>query len=755
MATGLEDALHVDLETRSTVDLPKTGPYVYFDHWSTECWVACFARGDRPVERWHPGEPPPDTIVKAARDGVPFVAHNAGFERVAFNKLLGPRHGWPCPPLEQWFCTAAMAAALALPRSLDGVCKVLKRVEQKDTEGAALIRKMMKPHRVEQVPCYLCGEKICAHDELFKTVLHYREEPELIERGTRYCMQDVEAERDLCRHLKGLNSSEREIWLLDQLINERGVRIDLPAVSNAQRIVEQAMRELDRAMYEVTSGFLLDEVHENALIEYFAPQMVHWDQLDAPAIQKELANPRLDLRVREALSFRLAQVRNGCRATQAQKLVWWCTAEGVNVKDLMHDTVRDLLLDTPALDAAVRQVLELRQEAAKASTAKLRAYQRRTCSDGRMRDNLLYHGASTGRWSGRGAQLQNLPSRFTLTPEQKLVGAEMIRDGCSAHDLRLVTGQSPLEVISAALRGMIVAGEGKEFTVGDFNAIECRGTVWLAGAKGMLGVFARGEDPYLYQASQTYGHVDLSWVDWNDDKSVEEAKSKYKAERALGKIMVLGLGYGMGAKKFIQTCWKERIAVGDRQAEGLVRSYRESNPEIPELWVELEQAARSAVRTPGSIVKAARGLVHFKCHRSWLYLQLPSGRLLSYAQPRMGWREMPWFDPDTQERAMRYAVIYDGTNSVTHQWGPQGAYGGRWTENVVQALSRDLLAAAMLRLEEAGYRQVLSVHDELVSEHEQGFGSLEEYLEMMTALPAWAEGLPVKAEGWRGTRYRK
>src|SRR3954469_6163332 len=181
MATGLEDALHVDLETRSIVNLPKTGPYVYFDHWSTECWGACYARGDDPVEAWHPGDPVPPAILKAHQDGVPFVAHNAGFERVAFDKIMGLRHGWPTPPLERWYCTAAMAAALALPRSLGGVCKVMHRVEQKDMEGADIIKRMMKPFKVEQVPCFLCGEKICAHDELFKTVLYYRDTPDMVE----------------------------------------------------------------------------------------------------------------------------------------------------------------------------------------------------------------------------------------------------------------------------------------------------------------------------------------------------------------------------------------------------------------------------------------------------------------------------------------------------------------------------------------------------------------------------------------------
>ncbi len=721
MIQELQDALHIDLETRSTVNLRQTGPFVYAQHWSTEVWCACYARGDGLVDSWHPGDPPPPLVVQAAEEGTPFVAHNAGFERVHFKHILGPRHGWPVPPLQQWWCTASMAAAIALPRALEGALTVMGDVQQKDMEGNKLIRLMMKPYRTEKVQCWLCGQKTCEHHESFKLRLHYHETPEQIARGTLYCERDVEGERALCHRIRPLPPAERKVWLLNELMNERGVRVDLPAVKSAQVIVQKSMKDLNENERLLTG---------------------------AEKIGDELIG--------------------GYAATQVAKLKWWCNFEGVNLSDLRKDTLRDILLDNKTLDETVRQALELRQEAAKTSTSKLNAFERRTCDDGRMRDNCMYHGASTGRFSGRGAQLQNLPSRFTLTTGQKLIGAQGIHQGMSPEELKRVvhwTGlfdgvkdpvSSPLEVVSSALRGLIVADGGSEFTVGDFNAIECRGEVWLAGADGLLGVFLRKEDPYLYQAAGIYDYVDLSWVDWSDPKSVDEAKRRYARERALGKIAVLGLGYQMGPDKFVTTCWKERIAVSLPEAIGVVKGYRETNYQIPELWEGMEDAAFEAVRNPDRVVSvaAAGDRIKFARRGTWLYMQLPSGRLLSYAHPAIKRKKMPWFDKDGND-VYRWGVTYWGVESTTHRWLEQSGYGGKWVENAVQALCRDLLVEAMLRLEGAGYWQVLSVHDESVSEHPTGFGSPEEFKRLMCIVPDWAQGLPVEAEVWRGVRYRK
>ena len=190
------------------------------------------------------------------------------------------------------------------------------------------------------------------------------------------------------------------------------------------------------------------------------------------------------------------------------------------------------------------------------------------------------------------------------------------------------------------------------------------------------------------------------------------------------------------------------MIISAAEAEHIIATYRAAIPRIVALWHDLERAALRAVAQPGSIVPAAAGRVRFRVRSGFLWLQLPSNRVLAYSRPRLEEREAPWGD-------LRPVVTFMAVNSYSRKWERQQAYGGRWTENVVQATARDLLAAGMLRLEQAGYPVVLTVHDEVVAEIPETFGSLEEFERLMAELPAWAAGCPVVARGWRGKRFRK
>jgi DNA polymerase len=698
-------ALHLDYETRSTVNLKTAGPWVYGEHWSTQVWTASFALGDGDVERWKPGDPVPYTIAKAHRDGVPFVAHNVGFERAITKTQMAVKHGWPIIPLDRWYCSASMCAAMSLPRGLFDAATLMGCDERKDMEGHALMLRMMKPAKTYK--CLGCngtghnlykghGDETCVVCGGHGVILEWHETPEELERGYEYCDQDVRTERSLLKKLRPLPPIEREIWLLDQEMNEIGVKIDKNLVRKAVKIVEKATTELNDQAKFLTGGLL---------------------------------------------------------TSQVQKLRWWLAMEGLAVGDLSKDTIKGLLA-SKNLDALTAQALELRQEAAKSSTAKLKAYIARCCEDEHMKDNLMYHGAGTGRWSGRGAQLQNLPSRFLIGKSQVEAALWMLENDWDGEDMRPFI-DTPLETISACLRGMIVADEGEEFIAVDYNAIEARGTAWLALAEALLGVFERGEDPYLFMASQIYDHVDISGVDWTDDKQVVAIKNLYSHERMIGKTAILGLGYQMGWEKFQATCAKDRVLITDQEAQDVVIAYRDGNPEIPDLWAALELAAIEAVSKPNNTFLVAGGKVRFHSTRSWLYMGLPSQRVLSYAHPSIQRREMPWIDERTGRNAMKWGVTFMGVSSLTHKWCRQHAYGGKWCENAVQGLCRDILASAMLRLQSAGYRQRISVHDETVSSVPIGWGSVKEAERIMCALDPWAAGLPVKAEGWRGPRYRK
>ena len=690
-----EQGLFIDFETRSAGDLKKVGPFVYAEHWSTEAWVACFAIGGGPVRVWYPGDPVPRDLAAHVCAGLPLIAHNAIFERAIWSKIMAPRHGWPEPQVEQWHCTAAMASAMALPRRLEKAAEVLALTSQKDMAGHSLMLRMTKPQPGQEVPCRICGAAVgeppvspdcpCHHEPLLRTELVWRDDPESIKRGTDYCIRDVETERELLTKLRPLPAFEREIWLLDQRINERGVSVDLPVVRNAQRIVKNRLGELNAELNDVTAGAV-------------------------------------------------------GAATQIAKLAEWLRSKGVGLpggsqsNELGKEEIKTLLKDE--LPAECRRALEIRLEAAKTSTAKLDAYAERTSADGRMRDNLIYHGAGrTGRWSGKGAQLQNVPRPpVTMNSSDIDWALQFVALGWRIQDIEKSMLAQGLEIITACLRAMLIAAPGHELISADYNAVEARGVAWLASADRMLGIFARGEDPYLDMAAQIYQRPAGDF-------------SKASPERQLGKAAILGLGYQMGAKRFRDTCEKQGVSISEEFGERVKRIYREANWQIVRLWRELEAAAIKAVQNPEQWVHAANNKLSFVLRGCWLHLKLPSGRLLTYANPR--------YELVETDFGRRWSATFEGVNTVTQKWERQQAYGGKWCENAVQAICRDLLANAMLNLEAAGYPIVLSVHDEVVAEVLEGFGSTEEFEEIMCCLPDWASGFPMKAEGWRAKRFQK
>jgi DNA polymerase bacteriophage-type len=681
-----EVGLVIDFETRSTANLKEVGPFVYADGTWTQVWVACYAIGNGPVQVWHPGDPVPAALGAHVAAGLPLVAHNSLFERTIWAKIMTPRHGWPETRLEQWYCTAAMAAAMGLPRKLEDVAKHFEGVPQKDMDGHRLMRQMARPASTEEIPCPFCGagsgepparpDCVCQHDIGWRRQVTWYEEAGAIERCTNYCIRDVEVERALLAKLGPLSPAEREVWLLDQRTNERGVSVDLDLARKAQGIVKSRLAELDTELKDVTA---------NAV----------------------------------------------GAATQVARLTAWLKSRGVELtgdgNELGKVEVERLLAQTD-LPPDCRRALEIRREAAQTSMAKLDAYIARTSADGRMRDNLLYCGAGrTGRWAGKGAQLQNLPRRSPDISQCFVdLAMLMISAGGTIRDLeRMFSGQT-LEVIAACLRPMLTAAAGHDLIGADYNAIEARGTAWLAGAQHMLGIFQRGEDPYLDMAAQIYGRP-------------AESFSKSGPERQLGKAAVLGLGYQMGAERFKETCETQGVPISIEEAKRVTQVYREFNPEIVQLWTNLQNAGIESVQHPDVPVHAADGRLIFVRRGTWLYLRLPSGRYLSYARPH--------FEPIGRR------VTFEGVNSVTKKWERQQIYGGKWCENAVQAICRDLLAQALVRLEAAGYPVVLSVHDEAIAEVPEGFGDVAAFERIMCQLPDWAVGLPLKAEGWRATHY--
>lgn len=634
--------ISIDFETYSEADLPAIGAYNYAAHPTTEVLCMAWAVDDELPQLWLPGDLFPNRLWEAIANGGEVWAWNAGFERAIWeHKMVGIDWGAPEIRPHQWNDTAALAATLALPRALGKCAAVLGLDEQKDDGGRYLIQRLCKPYR---------GER--------------RRDQHLLDQLYAYCKQDVITERAVKCHLTPYNpmpDAERDVWLLDQLINWRGLGID---TTNAQAAID--------IIYAIGER-LTDSV-------------------------KEISGGKLD--------------GVGSRA----QVMAWAKSRGYKLEGYDKNAVMNALAD-PALPDDVRQVLEVRRTLGKASTSKYQAMLNFAGGDSRARGLFWYHGAQTGRWAGRGFQPQNLP-RPAFSDTDTCIDLFKHRD----PELIEALFGDPMAALSSALRGMIVPAAGCRLIVSDFNAIEARVLAWLADEQGPLDVFRSGGDIYCHAATGIYGR---------------EITPADKEERQIGKVAVLALGYQGGVGAFQTMAKAYRVEVEDAKADDIKAKWRKAHPKIVRFWYDLEEAAMNAVVYKGTTYKAGR--VSFKVHGDFLFAKLPSGRRLAY------------YKPSVQNGTLHFF----STNGRTGQWCKNETYGGKLAENVTQAVARDLLANAMLALERHDYPVVASIHDEIICEVPIGRGSLAEMEQLMCELPAWADGLPLTAEGFECERYRK
>jgi len=367
--------LSLDVESRSAVDIKKAGAYRYWEDSSTSLWCACYAFDDEPVETWLPGEPCPPRVAEHVAKGGTVAAWNAAFERLAWRHALAPRHGWPMPALEQFDDTAAWGAAMGLPRALGDAAKAMGLPEEKDDEGRRLMLQMAKPRqpKAKGAPPHRPWVENEAGEFRWRGMPGSNDvrEAAMLPRLVEYCIKDVEAERALRRVLLPLSPEEREVYLMDQRMNDRGVAIDVTLVRALLQIVNQAKADLDRKMALATNY----------------------------AVKSCSA---------------VAQIKAWLNAREAGWTVWGqmaldeCDRTDPLVSSLAKAKLAKLLKGDEISEQG-KAVLRIRQEAAKSSTAKLNAMLACVCEDGRARGMHLYHGAGTGRWSGRLIQTQNMP----------------------------------------------------------------------------------------------------------------------------------------------------------------------------------------------------------------------------------------------------------------------------------------------------------------------------------------------------------
>lgn len=735
----------IDFETRSKIDLKTAGPWKYAADPSTDIICLSVKEGSDTPEVWLPewvlnllnwwDKRWRETHNIVTVDSVELMklitktekieAHNAEFERSIWHHIMHLRYGFPDLDLNKCRCSAAAAAYMNLPRKLEKVCEVLNLPAQKDDAGHRLMLKMCKPRNPTK------KEKAADPQWAQKTFWH--EKPEDIIRLIQYCNQDTEAEYGVSNVVLPLSPAERQIWLLDQRINQRGVYVDLENVN-------------------AITGTLAK--HEISLLTEF-------EKLTG------VKSPR-----------------------QVAELKRWMSEQGLQTDDLQKGAVEAFLAGR--IPNNVRRALQIRQALGKASTSKFSAMQNRAQEDQRCRALFMYSGAGTHRFTAKAIQPQNMV-RDSYSDRKLEDAYEAFRQG-DIEWLKLAF-DDPFPAASRCLRGSVMAAPGKRFVCADYSSIEGRGNAWQAGDEEKMNQF-RAEDnktgPKIYNlaAASIFGldpyKITKDMKEYLVGK-VEELARGYQGGIGAGASMAKNYNLDLeilpplvlplstpeelngpyGARSLAEKYLKKNPGAMSMNAaiacDILKRKWRAKNMPIVRSWKQLETAAKMAVTNPGEIFTFRK-----TSYKTWvdpnknryLLCQLPSGRVLFYFNPQVRMVKDAFLEDDIaieEPGQVKYKEIItcNVVDSVTKQWVRRPLYGGLLCENNIQSFCRDLLVEAMLRVEKAGYFVVMHVHDEILSEVDKGFGSLAEFIKIMEIVPAWATNMPIKAAGWEGQRFRK
>lgn len=660
----MPNAFHIDFETFSEADLEEVGAYAYAEHETTEVlMLAIAADGGHPhlwlPPRWREAFPTlhdveSEALIAAleADVGALVYAHNAQFER-AVTLFADTPLSFMRTRQKQWRCTAAMARRAAIPSSLEKCGAYLNLTVVKDSRGKTLIRKFSIP----QTSGKRAGERILPTDD-----------PGAFADFGGYCLRDVQTEQALHIALAPFELRGPDVlgtFLLDIHLNDRGIPVNVPALQNADKIIEGVMTDR-RAQFTTLTGLL--PTQRDAVKQWLCAKGVELENMQGETLSEAIAAVELAEQWDDPLPGRFAAL------------------------------------------SCLKLYSELRFAAVKKVSTMLASANR----DGRVRGTLLYHGAGTGRWSGRGMQPQNF-KRPTIKHLKGVMG--LLETGCTADDLDILYGP-PLEVISSCIRNFISCTLDA-----DYSSIEARILPWLAGQDDALERFRSGIDAYRVMAGVIYNKRPQDVTD---------------AERQLGKAVILGAGYGMGAAKFQATCEAWGITIDAALAQRAVDAFRASHPKVVQFWWDCDSAARRAVAQPGYSFSSGRYLsfqVRVVAGKQFLFMRLPSGREVAYPEPKL--ERDPKFDRDS--------VTYYGAIPGKAIWGRVKMYGGKWAENGDQAVAASIMSHGARTAISRGYDIFTLIHDQALASFREG-QSAEEFGRLLADLPPWAEGLPLKAE---------
>ncbi len=693
--------LHLDYETASDLDLTDVGAWLYSTHPSTRILMATWSFDYGPLQQWDSasGEPVPQELLDAlADDDIEKWAFNAAFERLITWNTLGIVGKYSA-----WFCSMVLAYSQSFMGGLDAVLEQTGAPADvaKGKDGKRLIRMFSQPQKPTKKNPWTWRDSFT--------------DPEDWGLFLQYNREDVIAERDgvYKRLIKfPMGPGEWTLYHLDQKINDRGLPIDRQFVTNAITMCDHRKDELLEEMISLTG-----------LVNPGSPtQMGGW--------LRERGYPYDDLR-KETIEKVLRENEEGAQ-------IW--------------DTTLRRFVDSEGLHPDAILAMKMRQNHARTSVKKYDAMLQRIGADDLFRHAFQFGGASrTNRWAGRGVQVHNLTrTPKYLEPEEGIYErrledvTEIIRDGDYAM-LRLYV-EEPLDALAGTVRSAICPlDDDEEMVVADLSSIENVSLGFLARCDKILKIFRDGRDPYKSFAMGWYG------------VPYEEVTKK---QRTNSKPAVLGAGYRLGGGQIMHGkktgLWgyaeNMKVFMTQEEAQSSVDAWRADHPEVVQYWYDLERAIEQTIRT-GQETKV--GPVRFTYERPYLVCWLPSGRPMFYYKPELTY-ETRYRRSDGA--AYQKAVIsYMGKDQITNQWQRIVSHGGKFTENIVQAFARDILALGLKRCHKAGFNLVGHVHDEIIAIQRKGENRLTpEYMrELMTAPIPWAPGIPLGASADYMAFYRK
>ena len=647
--------LHIDIETFSATDISR-GVYRYAEDPFFKIQIFGYAFDDKPrkVLDLENGDKIPRRVIKHIlnKDTLKW-AHNAAFERVCLSVHILGEFGLFLDPTG-WRDTAVYGATLGLPRSLDqmGAALGIDEDAKKDKEGKRLIQYFSKPCK----PTKVNGGR---------TVNKPSDAPEDWNLYLDYNGQDVTAEHAILKRLRVLYPEfpehEWRYYEIDQRINDTGIPIDLDFVSKAITLKDKIKRQASRKLKRLTG------------------------------VEK---------------------------VTQIAQLKAWAADQGFPIKSLDAESKEDYLNDRELAEdfPNVYKMIELVEAAGGSAVAKYDKILDMVNKDGRLRGQIMFYGAgATGRFAGRGVQVQNLP-RVYLGSED----LDKLRKKVKAGK-RVSIGE-----LTQLCRTSIMAEEENELTVSDYSQIEARITPWYAGEEWALQAFRDKKDIYVATAMQMYNLDEAGGLEQRQD----------------GKTATLALGYGGGRGALI-AMGALRDGIPENKLQTLVDKWRRANPNIVTLWRNCEKAAKAVIKLGGKkSATLADGKLKFTYKREGRLFQiwLPSGRALSYYDAHVD-----------RNGKIKYLGGLRADGTIWHK----DTFGGKLVENIVQATARDILCHALDQVHEEGYRTIFHVHDEIIAEVEEGFDT-DVLSEVMTnPAPTWANGLPLGSDGDTIKYYRK